>query len=229
MLQQVIHLLAGSRILLVPVAGAVVLVAGLAIPRYLLGQSASAWFEAGGAFSYVSPVLLVLCGVASLLLFRRRRRATYRLEPTYLSPALFWLLLALGFPLLATDELLHLHQRFALWLTQAYQASGATPSHHMGELLPGVYVLVGAMLLAFCGGELRYLRCRWPLLLAGASLVTGAVVLNLADDGGGTVLTSYRLLSDLAKIEGEICLATGLFASLECMECEPRAKGEEAQ
>jgi len=227
MSRQVIHLFAGSRILFVPVASAAVLGAGLAIPRYLLGLRASAWFEAGGLFSYVSPVLLVLCGVASLLLFRRRRRTTCRLEPTQLSPALFWLLLALGFPLLATDELLHLHQRLALWLIQAYETSGAAPSRHMRELLPAVYVVVGGMMLAFYGGELRHLRRRWPLLLAGALLAAGAVVLNLADEGGGTLLTSCRLLSDLAKIEGEVCLATGLFGSLECMECGPPAKGEE--
>ena len=135
--------------------------------------------------------------------------------------------MALGFPLLGTDELLDLHQRFAFWLIRAYEASGATPSHYVRELLPGVYVLVGGMMLAFYGSELRYLRQSWPLLLTGAALLVGAVALNLAGGHEGEPLTGCRLLSDLAKIEGEVCLATGLFASVARMRNEQGAKGED--
>ena len=145
--------------------------------------SETAWLRPGAErspFSWVAAIATLVAAVCAAALARRGR-------------AVPRLLLAASLTVIAIDEAVGLHERFAGDLDARRIALNWTSAAFAADTV----VLVGAGLLLAVEARARP---REPLLVAGVALLAGALAMRF---GGGLLAVLHRLPSHGARHDGE--------------------------
>ena len=198
---------------------ATILVASVALPL-ALGRPIGLIYEKGQIMAFVSPFLLLISSLFSWKIFVERKERRFESRPIWESPVLFWALLSAGFFILSFDELFSLHEQLGFFIAESMQKTGTPISEHFNELLPSIYLLIGVLVLLFYGKELFQFPEIRPWLATGIVCFIGAVLLNLTAPKASPMPVG-RVLSDVAKLVGETCIATMLWTVWHNLKIAP--------
>ena len=200
----------------IPLWCGVFLVLAVILPA-VTGTGSDMLFRRGSLMTYFSPLLLMICGIVAGIVYWERIRGRGGILDSLNTSRLIWLIVAIGFALLATDEMSNFHRSFGAWLRAAFEARGKPISPRFDDSLVWAYMAVAFLLALAYADELLNFRVVLPYLWTGAALMLLSLGLNIFvpdsfmlkyPEGGRLHILS--VMSDVCKIEAEAFLLSAL-------------------
>ncbi|MGD1856376.1 MAG: hypothetical protein ACFB2W_19230 [Leptolyngbyaceae cyanobacterium] len=208
--------------LLAVLLGINVTVVALSVWAGVSQRNLQAYLGEGSVITWLSGLQLLAVAFVSLKLYRLRGQRQW----SWRSPALFWLLISLGFVFLAADELVEIHEQLHAWLHQAWNIQETGLTDRIDDAIVGLYGAVAAGLVYRYRGEIKRYSNVLPIFSAAFAVLAVMVFLDiltnrpdilpwlLGSDAALPVQSTFEVLEEFCKLVVEsLCLA-GMYRAL---------------
>ncbi|MEM8613822.1 MAG: hypothetical protein AAGF93_17485 [Cyanobacteria bacterium P01_H01_bin.105] len=165
----------GSRPLLTILLTVNVIVVGLSIWAGISEGDLRTYFDEESFITWLSTFQLLAIAIVSagLYILRSRQRWSWR------SPAIVWLLIALGFAFLAADEFYEYHERLDIWLHGLLGIEETGLTDRTDDVIVGLYGVIAAGIAYRYRHEIKRYRNILPLLWSGFAVLFVMVFLDI--------------------------------------------------
>jgi hypothetical protein len=158
------------------------------------------------AVTWLSFFKLLAVGTLSGAIYKARRRET---EPGgWKSPALIWLLMAVGFVFLAIDEIALLHEGMDHRINELFGLADGPFSDRIDDAIVGAYGIAGLAVMFFYRRELGRFAAVSPYLAGGFLLLFLMVAFDTLSHRpdmieGAALREFFKVAEDVLKLFGE--------------------------
>ena len=185
-------------------------------------------FREGAVFTWVSFVILVGIAVLSLLIFRARHRSI--LLRDWRSPHALWLIIALGFFILAVDEVMEGHEKLDRLIHWVVGIDETSVTDGLDDIIVFAYALIGIVALFHYRTEI-FTDALLPFaagfaflfLMVVLDLLTnrGDILLWLIGDVSNDIWVWLKVSEDTFKLVAEFSFLTGVLYCYRLARLKP--------